>query len=115
LVFVACGREKELVAFALMIAFSVIMRAELGQSPGQRAFAEQNQLRQALLLGGSNPTFRKGVQIRDFWREAPWSSHRPGDIWMDAVMFCTIVTRSSAHRFGLPLAAGKEEQHIVGH
>src|SRR5580704_12969984 len=47
-----------------MIAFAVIMRAELGQGPGQRAFPEQNQLRQTLLLGGPNPTFRKGVQIR---------------------------------------------------
>jgi hypothetical protein len=44
-----------------MIAFAVIMRAELGQGPGQRAFAEQNQLRQTLLLDGPNPTFRKGL------------------------------------------------------
>jgi hypothetical protein len=62
--FIGSIREKELVAFALMIGFVVIMRGELGQGPGQRAFAEQNQLRQTLLLGGSNPTLRKGVQIR---------------------------------------------------
>ena len=43
--FIGSLREKELVAFALMIAFAVIMRAELGQRSGQRALAEQNQLR----------------------------------------------------------------------
>jgi hypothetical protein len=43
--FIGSLREKELVAFALMIAFAVIMRAELGQRSGQRAFAKQNQLR----------------------------------------------------------------------
>jgi hypothetical protein len=61
--------EKELVAFALMIAFTVIMRAELGHGPGQRAFAQQNQLRQTLLFGGPNPTFPKGVQIRTSGRK----------------------------------------------
>jgi hypothetical protein len=54
-----------------MIAFALIMRAELGQGPGQRAFAEQNQLRQTLLHGGPNPTFRKGRSDSDLWREAP--------------------------------------------
>lgn len=43
--FMGSLREKELVAFALMIAFAVIMRAELGECSGQRALAEQNQLR----------------------------------------------------------------------
>jgi hypothetical protein len=52
-------REKQLVAFTLMVAFAVIMRAELSQSPQQRALAEQDQLRKALLLDGANPTFRK--------------------------------------------------------
>jgi hypothetical protein len=33
-------REKQLVAFPLMVAFAVIMRPELGQSPQQRALAE---------------------------------------------------------------------------
>ena len=62
--FLTSLREKQFVAFPLMVSFAVIMRAELGQGPRQRAFAEQNQLRQTLLLGGPNPTFRKGVQIR---------------------------------------------------
>ena len=35
-------REKQLVAFTLMVAFAVIMRAELGQDSRQRARAEQN-------------------------------------------------------------------------
>jgi hypothetical protein len=39
--FIGSVREKELVAFTLMIAFAMIMGAELGQSPGQRAFPEQ--------------------------------------------------------------------------
>jgi|SRR5579864_4773200 len=34
--FIGSIREKELVAFALMIAFAVIMRAELGRGPEQR-------------------------------------------------------------------------------
>ena len=43
--FMAGIREQQLVAFTLMVSFAVIMRAELGQSPLQRALAEQNQLR----------------------------------------------------------------------
>src|SRR5579872_4534101 len=43
--FIGSLREKELVAFALMIAFAMIMRAELGQGSEQRSRAEQNQLR----------------------------------------------------------------------
>jgi hypothetical protein len=46
-----------------VVSFAVIMSAELGQRPCQKAFAEQDQLRQTLLLGGPNPTFRKSVQI----------------------------------------------------
>jgi putative transposase len=42
------------------------------------------------------------IRIKNGWNRSPVARLRtPGDIWMDAVMFCTIVTRSSAHRFGL--------------
>jgi hypothetical protein len=60
----ASVREKQLVAFALMVAFAVIMRTELGQSPRQWGCTEQNQLGQAFLSDGMNPAFRKCVQIR---------------------------------------------------
>src|ERR1700689_1394094 len=56
--------EKQLVAFPLMVSFAVIMSAEFGQGPRQRALAEQDQPRQALLLGSADPTFGKSVQIR---------------------------------------------------
>jgi hypothetical protein len=62
--FIANFWEEQLVAFPLVVAFGVIMRAELGQRPRQRTFTEQNQPRQTLLFGGANPTFRKSVQIR---------------------------------------------------
>jgi hypothetical protein len=38
--FIGGIREQQLVAFTLMVAFAVIMRAELGQSPHQGTFAE---------------------------------------------------------------------------
>jgi hypothetical protein len=46
--FMASVREKQLVAFPLMVSFAVIMSAEFGQGPGQGALAEQDQPRQAL-------------------------------------------------------------------
>ncbi len=44
--FVARLRKKEFVTFPLGISFPVIMSAELGQGPRQRALAEQDQPRQ---------------------------------------------------------------------
>jgi len=48
--FIGGVREQQLVAFTLMVAFAVIMRAELDQSPHQWTLAEKDQLRQALGL-----------------------------------------------------------------
>src|ERR1700685_2017356 len=62
-------REKQYVAFPLMVSFAVIMSAEFGQGPRQRALAEQDQPRQALPLGRADPTFRKSVQIRASGRQ----------------------------------------------
>ena len=62
--FVASVREKQLVAFSLIVSFAVIMSAEFTQGPRQRALAEQDQPRQALLIGRADPTFRKSVQAR---------------------------------------------------
>ena len=42
--------EQQLVTFALMVSFAVIMSTEFGQSPRQRRLAEQDQLRKAFLL-----------------------------------------------------------------
>lgn len=67
--------EKQLVTFPLMVSFAVIMRAEFGQGPRQSALAEQDQPRQALLLDGADPTFRKTVQIHSSG-EAPGSPIR---------------------------------------
>jgi hypothetical protein len=55
--FIASLREKQLVAFPLMVSFGVIMSAEFGQSPRQRTLAEQDQPRQAFLLGRTLPVF----------------------------------------------------------
>jgi hypothetical protein len=40
--FFARIREEQLVAFALMVSFAVIMSGELGQGPRKRALAEQD-------------------------------------------------------------------------
>jgi hypothetical protein len=47
-----------------MVSFRVIMSAEFGQGPRQRALAEQDQPQQALLFGRAGPTFRKAFR---FW------------------------------------------------
>jgi len=60
-----------------MVSFAVIMSAEFGQGPRQRALAEQDQPRQALLLGRADPTFRKSVSDSGFWPEAEWLSRCP--------------------------------------
>ena len=39
------------------------MSVEFGQGPRERALTEQDQPRQALLLGRADPTFRKSIQI----------------------------------------------------
>jgi len=66
--FIGGIREQQLVAFTLMVAFAVIMRAELDQSPQQRALTEQNQFGEALLFDRANPAFREcvgtGIQMR---------------------------------------------------
>ena len=61
---VASLREKQLVPFPLVVPFTMIMRAELGQCARQRTLTEQDQLRQALVRGGANPALRESVQIR---------------------------------------------------
>ena len=66
-------RRQQVVAFALMVAFQMIMRRELGQAALQRTFTQQNQLGQALLFHGSNPALRIRVQIRALGRSVPLS------------------------------------------
>lgn len=56
----ASVREKQLVAFTLIVTFAVIMRTELGQGPRQRALAEQNQLGQTLAFPRS---VKRSLQI----------------------------------------------------
>lgn len=67
--FIAGLWEKEFVSFPLMVSFTVIMHAELGQSPGQRSLSKQNQLCQALVLNRPDPAFCKGIQIRTSGRK----------------------------------------------
>jgi hypothetical protein len=59
--FISNNWEKQFVPFPLMVSLAVVMGAEFSQRPRQRTLAEQNQLRQTFLLGGSNPTFCKSV------------------------------------------------------
>jgi hypothetical protein len=79
---IASLREQQFITFPLMVSFAVIMSAEFGQSPRQRALAEQDQLRKAFLLDRSNPPLRKSVQIRASGRKrkcfhAATRQHRP--------------------------------------
>jgi hypothetical protein len=80
--FMASLWEKQLVAFPLMVSFAVIMSADFSQGPRQRALAEQDPPRQALLLGRADPTFRKRVEIQAYGRKrndfhAARRQHRP--------------------------------------
>src|SRR5579862_9701556 len=63
--FIAGIREKQLVAFTLMVAFAVIVCAELGQSPQQRAHLR--------------PSFRQGQRDRsaDTLGRAGYQGHSP--------------------------------------
>ena len=56
--FVRIGEQKDVV-LSLVIAFAVIMLSEFGQRTFQRAFAEQDQFRQAFLLSRSVPNVRQ--------------------------------------------------------
>jgi hypothetical protein len=67
--FISAPGKEQFVALSLMIAFAVIVGAELVQRPGQRLLTEQNQLCQALLLDRPHPTFGKGIQIRTSGRK----------------------------------------------
>jgi hypothetical protein len=49
---------------ALMIPLFVIVRDILSQSSSERSLTEQDQFRHTLLFDRSNPSLRKGVQIR---------------------------------------------------
>jgi hypothetical protein len=42
---------------------------EFGYGSLERAFTEQDELGEALLFDGSDPSFRKRVQIWTFWRK----------------------------------------------
>lgn len=55
--------EKQLVAFPFIVSFGVIMSAEFGQGPRQRAFAEQDQFRQVLLLGRADQRSAKAFRF----------------------------------------------------
>jgi hypothetical protein len=64
------GRRKEQdIGFSLMISLMMIMGSILREGVPQGFFPKENQLRQTLLLDGSHPAFRMGVQIRRPWRQ----------------------------------------------
>src|SRR2546425_2450824 len=61
---VADRRKEQHIALALMIPLVMKMRHVLCQHMPERRFPKQNQPREALLLDGSHPPLRIGVQIR---------------------------------------------------
>ena len=88
-------RRQQLVTFALVIAFQIIMSPEFHQASLQRTFAQQNQLCHALLFHRSNPAFRIGVQVRALGRK------------QDRVHTC----RGQTDRNEVPLSPGRAERH----
>jgi hypothetical protein len=62
------NRKEAHVALALMIPLVMIMLLVLMQSVKQSPFSTQNHLGETLLLDGSDPALRIGVQVRRPWR-----------------------------------------------
>jgi len=62
-------RKQQMVAFALLVPFAVIVSAVLGQDPRQRPLAEQDYLGEAFLFDRTNPTFRECIQVWALGRE----------------------------------------------
>src|SRR5437016_4282082 len=71
-------RKEEPIALALMIPLVMKMRHILRQHMVERRFSKQDQPRQALLLDGSYPPLRVGVQIRRPRRQ--WDPRDPGRV-----------------------------------
>jgi len=61
--FLASLRKEQLVVFPLMVSFVVVVSPVLGQNSQKWTLAEQDYLRQALLLDRTNPPFGKRIQI----------------------------------------------------
>jgi hypothetical protein len=64
--------EQENVALPLVIPFSMEMVDIVAQRPPQGALAEQDHLRQALLLDRPDPAFCIGIQVRATRRQREW-------------------------------------------
>ena len=67
---VRVARKQEDVALPLMIALTMIMFDVFAQGPPQGTLAEENHLRQALLLHRPDPALRIGIQVRAMSRAA---------------------------------------------
>src|SRR5262245_24652981 len=68
----ADSRKEQDVAFPLMISLVVIMFSVLIESPGQGRFSIQDHTRETLLLDGSDPSLRVGIQVgRAGWEDHP--------------------------------------------
>jgi hypothetical protein len=57
------GRPQELIGEALMIAFSVVMRHEVGDRVLKRGLSEEDHSVQALGLYGADKAFGERIQI----------------------------------------------------
>ena len=63
------ARKQQDVALALVVPFGVEMIDIVAQRPPQGALAEQDHLRQALLLDRSDPALCVGIQVRAACRQ----------------------------------------------
>ena len=63
------ARKQQDVALALVVPFGVEMIDIVAQRLPQGALAEQDHLRQALLLDRSDPALRVGIQVRAACRQ----------------------------------------------
>src|SRR2546427_3463 len=81
-------RKEQHIAFALVIPLMMKMRHILRQRMAERRFPRQDQPRQTLLLDGSHPALRVGVQI---WRPRrqghPLDSSRVKDLLKGGTVF----------------------------
>ena len=59
----ACVGEGDDIVESLMIAFVLMVGQKFLERVAQGTFAKENQLTKTLILHGTDPTFREGVEV----------------------------------------------------
>ena len=81
----ADSRKEPNIAFPLMISLVVIMFDVLMKRPRQGSLSKQDHTRETLLLDGSDPPLRVGIQVgRAGWEDYPLDTSSINDLLKDS-------------------------------